>query len=148
MAALDEPAHLATAALLLAAAGTLRQSRAVLFALTASVAIDADHLPLYAGAPMGAQGRPPTHSLVTPIVLAVAGLAVRRWRSELLGCAVGVGLHLVRDIATGPGIPLAWPITGRAFEVPYPAYLALLVAAAAATTGRFRRFTQTAEPVS
>ena len=97
---------------------------------------------------MGAQGRPPTHSLVTPIVLAVAGLAVRRWRSELFGCAVGVGLHLVRDIATGPGIPLAWPISGRAFEVPYPAYAALLVAGATTAIERHRRITRTAEPVS
>ena len=54
----------------------------------------------------------------------------------------------LRDIATGPGIPLAWPISGRAFEVPYPAYAALLVAGATTAIERHRRITRTAEPVS
>ena len=129
---LDEPAHLATAALLLVSAGALRRNRPVFVTLAASVAIDLDHLPLYAGVPMGAHGRPPTHSLLTVAALAGAGLLSRRHRTDLLACAAGVALHLVRDLATGPGVPLFWPVSARAIEVPYPMYVASLLAAAVA----------------
>lgn len=132
---LDEPAHLATAALLLACVGALRRTRPVLITLVASVAIDLDHLPLYAGAPMGADGRPPTHSLATVAALAAAGLLVKRHRTDLLACAAGVTLHLVRDVATGPGAPLAWPISGHDVVAPYAGYAALLVVAAIAAAG-------------
>lgn len=130
---LDEPAHLATAALLLASVGALRRTRPGAITLVASVALDLDHLPLYLGAPMGAHGRPPTHSLLTVAALATAGLLARRRRTDLLAAAAGVALHLVRDLATGPGVPLLWPTTARAIEVPYPPYAAVLVAAAAVT---------------
>ena len=131
LALLDEPAHLATAALLLASVGALRRMRPVLITLAASVAIDVDHLPLYAGAPMGAAGRPPTHSLLTVAALAGAGLLVKRRRGDLLACAAGVALHLVRDVATGPGVPLWWPLSPRAVQVPYAVYAAALAAGAA-----------------
>ena len=127
---LDEPAHLATAALLLASVGALRRTRPVLITLAASVVIDLDHLPLYAGAPLGADGRPPTHSLFTVAALAAAGLLAKRHRSDLLACAAGVALHLVRDVATGPGVPLLWPTSGRAVSVPYVGYGSIIVVCA------------------
>ena len=147
---LDEPAHLTTAALLLASVGALRRGRPVLITLVASVALDLDHLPLYAGAPMGAGGRPPTHSLATVAALAAAGLLLKRRRSDLLACAAGVTLHLVRDLATGPGVPLFWPVSARAIEVPYPAYAAMLLAAGAAASAAARRriLSRTVETVS
>jgi inner membrane protein len=135
---LDEPAHLATAALLIASVGALRRTRTVLVTLAASVALDIDHLPLYVGAPMGAAGRPPTHSLLTVAALGTAGLLVKRHRTDLLAAATGVALHLVRDLATGPGVPLLWPISGHDITAPYGTYAALLVVAAAAATVRAR----------
>ena len=133
---LDEPAHLTTAALLLASVGALRRTRPVLVALAASVAIDVDHLPLYAGAPMGAAGRPPTHSLLTVATLAGVALLWKRRRADLLASAAGVALHLVRDMATGPGVPLFWPVSRQAVLAPYPVYAAALVAAAAIAAAR------------
>ena len=101
--------------------------------LAASVALDLDHLPLYLGAPMGAEGRPPTHSLLTVAVLATGGLLMRRHRSDLLAGSLGVALHLVRDVATGPGVPLWWPISSHPVIAPYAGYAVLLCLAAAAT---------------
>ena len=138
---LDEPAHLATAlVVLVAAAGPRRLLAHPPFtgaALLASVAIDIDHVPLYAGLPVGVDGgRPFTHCLLTPIVLAVAGVAVRRFRPVLLGLATGVLLHLLRDLATGPGVSLWWPVWPQRIELPYLAYLAVVAGCALAATLR------------
>ena len=144
---LDEPAHLLTAWLALAALGLvgLRGTPSPLlpWVLTGSVALDVDHVPLYLwGEPVAHQGsRPVTHAAVTVVVLLlVALLFVRqargRVRTAAVGLAGGVVLHLVRDVAMGPGIPLLWPLDPVDVRVPYAAYLAFLVVAA--TTAALR----------
>jgi inner membrane protein len=131
--ALDEPAHLATATLvLLAVAGVptmVRHRLLVGSALLASVLIDADHIPLYAGASAIAHGgRPFGHSMVTVGALLLAGTVAReRWRAVLLGGSLGVALHFIRDAATGPGLPLLWPTSTTNFRVPYPLYVGTLI---------------------
>ena len=132
MGLLDEPAHLATACLvLLAVAGrpwSARHPAFTLAALVSSMAIDVDHLPLYAGVPhWNAGGRPVTHSLLTVLVLGLAGAALRRRRPLLWGAAAGVVLHFVRDVATGPGLPLLWPLGSATTRVPHDVYVVVLV---------------------
>lgn len=132
----DEPAHAATALLvLLAVVAPGRLAQATTFtsaALLASIAIDLDHLPLYAGVPGYAEaGRPFSHSLATVAVLLVLSSVFRgassRWAARWAGAAAGVGLHLVRDAVTGPGVPLLWPLTPHHVLIPYACYLWLLV---------------------
>jgi hypothetical protein len=43
--------------------------------------------------------------------------------------ALGVALHLLRDLPTG-GAPLLWPLARWPVGYPYPVYLCLLLAAA------------------
>jgi inner membrane protein len=138
---LDEVGHLATAVLVLTAAAgnaTLRRHRTVvLSALIASVAIDADHVPLYAGVShIAADGRPFSHSLTTVVVLIAAASALPRRRRVIAGAALGVTLHFLRDVGTGPGLPLWWPISAADVRVPYALYLGTLVALAAVATLR------------
>src|SRR5581483_11130565 len=75
LALLDEPAHLATALLLLAAFGLGPLRRYAVAVALGTVLIDLDHLPAYLGSDVLTQGtpRPYTHSLTT--VLAVLALA-------------------------------------------------------------------------
>jgi hypothetical protein len=147
---LDEVCHLATAVVCLDAARWRwretspqflgRRSRSVacfagpgpakflLGALSGAVLIDIDHVPLdllssdilTAGTP-----RPYTHSLATMLVLiAVAGLLRRRrGATAVAGLAVGVGLHLLRDVATGP-VALWWPVSADGLQVGYGWYAA------------------------
>ncbi len=141
--ALDEPAHLATAALVLLAvrrpAWLSRHRAEVAAVLAATVLIDVDHLPLYAGvnaiAPAG--GRPYSHSLLTVTVLVALSLILppgrRRW--PLTG-AVGVCLHFLRDAVTGPGLTLWWPISDRSVVLPQEPYWLLLLTLAVLATGR------------
>ncbi len=130
--ALDEPAHLATALLVVLVVArwptTLRGRVLIGAALAASVVIDADHIPLYAGASTVAQGgRPFSHSLAAVTVLLLVGVAARgRWRSVFFGAGLGVALHFVRDVATGPGLPLFWPFDVTNLRLPYPLYVGLL----------------------
>ena len=138
---LDEPAHLATAVLVLLAAAGPRRLLAhpgySCAAVIASVAIDLDHVPMYEGLRVGVDGgRPFTHCLLTAFVLAAAGLAVRTFRPVLLGLATGVLLHLLRDLATGPGVSLFWPVWPTRIELPYVAYLIILAGCALIATMR------------
>jgi inner membrane protein len=139
---LDEPAHLLTTAVLLAAVLPLRMLPIVPWALAGSVLIDVDHVPLYlpGTAQEHVDGRPITHSLATVLVLALAGRAARgRWRTALLGLGTGVSLHLVRDLAApldGPGVLLLWPVSPSGVTLPYPIYSAVLVVALVAIAGR------------
>ncbi|MDX6245151.1 MAG: inner membrane protein [Frankiales bacterium] len=142
----DEPAHLATSLLvLLAVAGPSRMRRhpaATATMCASSVLIDVDHLPLYVDFPVDVsvdEGRPFTHSLST--VAALAGLAgALRWRrAGLASASAGVGLHFVRDIATGPGLPLWWPWELRNRSLPYRVYSRTLMALAAAGSVRIYR---------
>ena len=130
---LDETAHLATTGLALLAASALglrlTQQRCAVV-LAASVLVDADHVPLYAGLPVaGAGGRPFTHGLWLVLVLLLAAAVAPRARRWLVPVAAGLLLHQLRDTATGPGLPWLWPV-GGALVVPYPAYAALAGAAA------------------
>lgn len=153
LAALDEPAHVTTAALLLTALGGRElwggARTFALAALLGSTAIDVDHLPLYLGLPVAQPGgRPYSHSLLTAALLLLAALLVRRWRDVLLGLSAGVLLHLVRDLATGPGIPWAWPVSVRSLLLPYAPYAVLLLGAttgAAVRLGRSVREVQASE---
>lgn len=139
---LDEPGHLVTAALvLLAAVGGRRLAAAPVFtvaALAGAVLIDIDHIPLYAGVPYIADhgSRPYSHSLTTVLVLLVLWLVTgRRW-SVLAGAAAGVGLHLFRDVASGPGVMLYWPVSTDEVRIPHAWYLALLLGIAVVATVR------------
>ncbi|HEV7188881.1 MAG TPA: metal-dependent hydrolase [Blastococcus sp.] len=133
----DETAHLLTAWLFLASAVPADRRRFCGWVLAGAVLLDLDHIPLLlwevgAAAP---NGRPVTHGLVTVLVLLAGAALVRRWRVPLLALALGVGLHLVRDLGTGPGVPLLWPLTPASVQVPYVAYLAVV---AALTVGAVR----------
>lgn len=141
MGVLDDSAHAATSGILLAAFLPRRASRLAPWALAGSVLIDLDHIPLFAWGALstGPGGRPVTHSLPTVAALSVAGAIAPGLRKPLLGLALGVGLHLVRDIATGPGLPLRWPAATTAARLPYLAYLGPLAAVAGAATVRHRR---------
>ena len=143
LGALDDTAHLLTAGLILAAIGLHRIGRLLPWALLGSVIIDLDHLPLYTFAPdFVAGGRPPTHSLVTPAILLMVAALVPRLRWVAGGLALGVCLHFVRDVATGPGVPLFWPLADSSVLVPYPTYLAVIGAAAVIATWRLVRGTR------
>jgi inner membrane protein len=125
---LDEPAHLLTAGLVLALLPRSFATRVGVWALAASVAIDLDHIPLYTFAPGFSTegGRPPTHSLGTILVMLVAGALLPKRRWAFVGVATGVGLHFVRDVATGPGLSLGWPIFPENLRVPYYVYFAAI----------------------
>ena len=120
---LDWTGHLATAGLVLLAGLRVPAARLPVV-LAAAVLVDLDHVPLYAGVPgvEAAGGRPLTHGLVTVGLLLLAG---RRWPAARWA-ALGVLLHLLRDLATGPGVPLLWPLD-VAVRVPWAAYAVVLV---------------------
>jgi inner membrane protein len=135
---LDEPAHLLTAWLVLIAVARTR-THCWPWVLLGAVAIDVDHIPLYLwGGPVAGVGggRPVTHSLVTVLALLAAAVAVRRARSVLGAVAIGVLLHLLRDVATGPGVPLWWPALPGGVLLPYEGYVVVLVVLAAVATAR------------
>jgi inner membrane protein len=135
-AVLDEPAHLLTAGLLALAVG-VRSGRVLAWVLAGAVLIDLDHVPLYLGAEVTADGgRPVSHSVTTVLVLLAAAGVWRAQRTRLAALALGVVLHVVRDLATGPGVPLLWPLLPASVQMPYAVYLGLLVAALAAVAVR------------
>lgn len=139
---IDEPAHIATCLVALLAVVTLRRFRPwapfVAAALIASFAIDVDHIPAYLGwhSLTGGVPRPYSHSLLTVAVLLACGWALRGdSRKVALGLAFGVATHLLRDLSTGPGVPLLWPATEAVVVLPYAVFagvlsLAALIAAA------------------
>lgn len=132
---LDEPAHLATGAIVVAVVsarrGGLPRSLWV-GALCSTVLIDLDHLPSVLGSDVLTAGtpRPYTHSLTTVLCLGVSALATRRHPMSrvLQGCVIGVSAHLLRDVATAP-IALVWPLSNDGVAIPYVVYLAVLAAA-------------------
>lgn len=143
----DEPAHLATCIVALLAitmlTGTLPSARFAAAALVASVAIDLDHLPGYLGSHFmaGSLPRPYTHSLLTVAILLALGVALKQRdrRQVALGVAFGVSAHLLRDLATGPGVSLFWPFSSTAVSIPYAVYAGGIAAAAAAALVTARR---------
>ncbi len=125
---LDEPAHLATAGLILLALPLHVVSRYGGWMLIGSVAIDIDHLPLYLGDRgfLVDGGRPPTHSLAVVVLLLLVALAIPAWRRPLNGLGCGVLAHFVRDVATGPGLAVLWPALPVTAKLPYSAYVGFL----------------------
>jgi membrane-bound metal-dependent hydrolase YbcI (DUF457 family) len=116
----DEVAHLSAAALglLVLACFIDAPRRFYVAALIASVAIDADHIPLYLGLLGNQAQRPVTHSLSTVAVFVVAAAASRRYRAVLAGVAAGLVLHFARDIAEGyPGVRVFWPLQDTSWVV-------------------------------
>ena len=144
---LDEPAHLLTAWLALAALGRGGRWTSVPGApwvLLGSVAVDLDHIPLFLWSePVAQQGsRPVIHSALTvAVLLLVAAVAAERVRVAVLGLAAGVALHLVRDVAWDPGIPLLWPLSPVDVQLPYGAYLGALVLTTGIAVARVLRRT-------
>jgi inner membrane protein len=142
-AALDWPAHLTTAALVLAALPRRLAPEVAAWALAGSVVIDLDHIPLYLGLRSVVTedgGRPVTHSLATAAALLGAAIPTRgRRRRVLAGLGVGALLHFVRDIGTGPGVPLFWPLRRSNVRVPYGPHLAALAVTVAVPALRRNR---------
>jgi len=139
MGLLDESAHLITAALVLVCAPRAVVRSVWPWVLIGAVAIDVDHLPLYTGL-SGFRvdgGRPPSHSLAV-VLLLLAGAATPSLRKPLLGLAGGLMLHIVRDMATGPGVPLLWPLRPGNVLMPYLVYVALMVLSTVGSTIRSR----------
>ena len=131
----DEVAHLATAALglLVLARFIDAPRRFYVAALIASVAIDADHIPLYLGLLGNQAQRPVTHSLSTVAVFVAAAAASRRHRAVLAGVATGLVLHFARDIAEGyPGVRVFWPLQDNSWMVSYWWFLGMIVVFTAA----------------
>ena len=141
LAIFDELAHLLTAALVLALLPRSIIVRLWPWTLVGSVVIDIDHLPLYIFAPaFSVGGRPPTHSLITVLTLLAVAVGVHALRVPFAGLSVGVCLHFMRDVATGPGVPLLWPMVPTSVLVPYQFYLgAVGVAALLGTWAVFRQ---------
>jgi membrane-bound metal-dependent hydrolase YbcI (DUF457 family) len=156
---LDEPAHLATSAVLLLAIGaaTRRLTGRPLppayaaALLVAGNLIDFDHVPAFLGSMAITDGtpRPYSHSLLTvgllAAVAAVAAAIGRRLPTRLplaaiaLGAATGVAGHLLRDVATAP-VALLWPWSSDGLTVRHRYYLvALAIAALVAVAGAISR---------
>jgi len=124
---LDEPAHLATAAVVLLALSVHDRTFAAA-TLVAALALDLDHLPHELGVDLLTQHttRPVTHSLAGLVLVVAAVAAVSRRRMVTAGVACGIAAHLFRDLGTGGGVPLFWPQTFRAVEIPYVVYAVVL----------------------
>jgi inner membrane protein len=126
---LDEPAHLATGALVLL--NVCAPSRAWTAGFLAGCLLpDVDHVPLALRAehPSLDDPRPKSHGVIALVALApMAG----KDRDAAVGTAIGCLAHFARDLATGPGAPLLWPLSGVQFRLPYPAYATAMAALAA-----------------
>ena len=137
--ALDEIAHVATTALVLLAVRDftwLRERRAdVGVALASTVLIDLDHLrPPTGSSSVFRGGRPFTHSITTAgVALLGSGVApTTTWRRRLTSAAAGLALHFGRDVATGRGLKLWWPVSKEPVKVHY-GYYAIACSGAAAS---------------
>jgi inner membrane protein len=128
---LDEPAHLATAGLVLVNL-TPRSPKWAAGFMAGGTLPDLDHVPLALSRmhPSVDDPRPVTHCLlaVSPLfaaaVLAGAGPA----RDALGGAAIGTLAHFARDLAVGTGVALFQPLVRRNLKLPYPLYAAALTA--------------------
>jgi inner membrane protein len=131
LGAADWTGHLATTAIIVAAIPR-RLPRALIAGAFLALLIDLDHIPdLLAEEGITDQTpRPVSHSLLT--VLAIGGIAAAvrarapRYGDFALGIALGVPMHLLRDVFTGPGVTLFWPLD-TVVEGPFLLYLAGLI---------------------
>ena len=131
LALADWTAHLTATALALRALPDETADELADGALVASVAIDADHLPIAAAMLRGEHElpRPRPHTFATPARLAAAG---RR------GAAFGTAVHLARDLFNGPGVAVAWPLHGRLIRLPVAVEALALAALVSAASRRSR----------
>jgi membrane-bound metal-dependent hydrolase YbcI (DUF457 family) len=141
----DEPAHLATGLVALAAAGVWFEAPIVLAVVAGSLLIDLDHIPHVFGSNVLEQGipRPYTHSLGSLVVLVAVALLLRgngAVRRVALVVALALGLHFFRDTAEpgGPGVSLLWPVSDHAVTVGYAWYGAAVAALVAIALARRR----------
>src|SRR3954470_10775260 len=134
----DEAAHAATGVAVLAALP--RADHEFVRGLAAgSILLDVDHVPeLWDARWLRPRGvRPLPHSFGIPALL--VALAVRDSNRVALGAAVGLGGHLLRDLATGKtSVPLMWPLTKRRFSIRYRKYAAVMALLAAIGATRRR----------
>jgi inner membrane protein len=149
---LDEAAHLLTALLVLWAVGGRACERFLVPALIASVAIDLDHIPQRLGSDWlsGGTPRPYTHSLLTLAIVLLAALLWRRRRDVMLGLAIGLALHLWRDMSEPEsGVALFWPLSKHSVTMPHSSYLIVMAAVIATAAWRSwpRRAAARAVPV-
>jgi membrane-bound metal-dependent hydrolase YbcI (DUF457 family) len=127
---LDLACHLGTAcAVTLPVLPNTRHSREFgLVALGSAVALDIDHIIAARSFEVNSwqtmPSRPPTHSLATLIALAWGAERLSPGRRLWLAVGLGIGSHLLRDLATG-GAPLWHP--RRVIHWPLPVALAALV---------------------
>ena len=143
----DEPAHLATCAICLLAlaaiTGRAPGATFVVAALVGSTAIDLDHIPGFLGSHAFTEGtsRPYCHTLLMFLVLLALAAAWRggTGRAIFLGLAFGVTTHFLRDMGTGDGIPLLWPLADGSARIPYLVYAAVLCGLAAVAARRVSR---------
>jgi inner membrane protein len=125
----DEPAHIATAGLVLLNLPR-RSGRWSAGFLAGSVLPDLDHVPLALSRvhPDIDDPRPVTHCLLAIAPLAVAGAATRgAAREYTAGAAAGALVHFGRDLAVGTGVALFRPLDGRSVKVPHPIYAATVL---------------------
>ena len=143
-AACDWAAHLVGAELVLRALPRRVADPLAVPARVAAVAIDADHLAIAAAMLRdSALPRPRPHTLLTPLLLAGVGAAVRGpWRRRVLGAALGVSAHLGRDLFTGPGFAAGWPLTARHVRLPLAGQAAALAALVGLAAARGRNAEQ------
>jgi len=128
LGAADWTGHLATTAIIVAAIPR-RLPPALIAGAFLALLIDLDHIPdLLAEEGINDETpRPFSHSLVTVFVIGAIAAAVRarapRYADFALGVAIGVPMHLLRDVFTGPGVGLLWPLD-TVVEGPFLLYLA------------------------
>jgi membrane-bound metal-dependent hydrolase YbcI (DUF457 family) len=130
----DWVAHVATGVVLVALVRPPRRMAAAI--LVCSVVLDVDHLPLELGSDVLTAGtpRPYTHSLLTLLVVLAIAAATR---SQIaLGAFVGLAGHLFRDLGTGDGVALLWPLSDAGMSIPFAVYVAVLALAAARAAAR------------
>ncbi len=127
---LDLGCHLGTACVvtLPVLPNTQNQRAFGLVALGSAVALDLDHViaarSLQVNSWMTMPARPPTHSLFGLAALAMAAERVAPGERLWLAVLLGVGSHLLRDLATG-GAPLWHP--RRVITWPAPAVFIMLL---------------------
>ncbi|MGH2889643.1 MAG: metal-dependent hydrolase [Solirubrobacteraceae bacterium] len=149
---LDEIAHALTTLIVLWALGPRVCRRFLIPALVASVAIDLDHIPGELGYYFLTRGtpRPYTHSLLTIVVVLFVAAVWRRRRDLWVGVAIGLAIHLWRDMAeSNTGVALLWPFSYHAYALPHSRYLVVMAGFVAVCAIRclHRRSVGTREPL-
>lgn len=135
---LDEPAHVATAGLVLLNLGARSPEWSAGF-MAGSILPDVDHVPLaLSGIHRSLDNpRPVTHCLLVaaPLLAAARAVPARAARDAAAGAAAGTLAHFARDLAVGTGVALFRPLSVHHFKIPYPLYAVAVAALAARAAG-------------